>query len=64
MKILIFVIFRLLISFAIGRMGENRKIGYGWSFSLSLFLSPIIAWIITLCSRKNSEVHFINTNDK
>lgn len=36
----------------IGQLGKKRKIGFGWSFALSLFLSPLIGLIITLCSKK------------
>jgi len=43
----------------IGQLGKKRKIGFGWSFALSLFLSPIIGLIITLCSKKN-DVEFID----
>jgi len=43
----------------IGQLGKKRKIGFGWSFALSLFLSPIIGLIITLCSKKK-DVEFID----
>ena len=33
-------------------VGKNRKIGYGWTFVLCLFLSPIIGLIIALCTKK------------
>ena len=38
----------------VGQLGKTRKIGFGWSFALSIFLSPIIGLIITLCSKKNA----------
>ena len=47
------------IATLIGQLGKNRKIGFGWSFALSLFLSPIIGLIITLCSKKN-DVEFVD----
>ncbi len=47
------------IAALIGQLGKNRKIGFGWSFALSLFLSPIIGLIITLCSKKN-DVDFVD----
>lgn len=40
--------------------GRNRKIGYGWSFVLCLFLSPIIGLIITLFSKKVGSVDFVD----
>jgi hypothetical protein len=43
----------------IGQLGKKRKIGFGWSFALSFFLSPIIGLIITLLSKKN-DVEFID----
>lgn len=43
----------------VGQLDKNRKIGFGWSFALSLFLSPIIGLIITLCSKKN-DVEFVD----
>jgi hypothetical protein len=47
----------------VGQLGKNRKIGFGWSFALSLFLSPIIGLIITLCSKKN-DVEFIDVKNE
>jgi hypothetical protein len=57
-KLLIIVIFAALIAL----LGRNRKIGYGWSFVLCLFLSPIIGLIIILCSKKN-DVEFVDVNN-
>lgn len=56
----VFVVLILLgIAALIGQLGKTRKIGFGWSFALSIFLSPIFGLIITLCSKKN-EVEFID----
>lgn len=55
-KLLIFVIFSALVAM----LGSNRKIGYGWSFVLCLFLSPIIGLIIILFSKKNDAVQFVD----
>lgn len=52
--IIAFLIFSLLV----GMLGEKRKIGFGWSFVLSLFLSPIIGLIITLFSKKK-DIEFV-----
>ncbi len=46
------LIINVIISFLIPLLGKNRKIGYGWSLVLCLFVSPIIGLIITLCSDK------------
>jgi hypothetical protein len=40
--------------------GRNRKIGYGWSLVLCLFISPIIGLIIILCSKKKDTVDFVD----
>lgn len=56
-----FVILLVAVGLAalVGQLGKKRKIGFGWSFALSLFLSPIIGLIITLCSKKN-DVEFVD----
>jgi LPXTG-motif cell wall-anchored protein len=55
--------FILIIGFVfavlIGFLGKKRKIGFGWSFVISLFLSPLIGLIVTLLSKKK-EVEFID----
>ena len=55
-KILILVIVAALVAL----LGRNRKIGYGWSFLLCLFLSPIIGLIIILFSKKVDSVEFVD----
>jgi hypothetical protein len=55
MQIVIWFILAALIAL----LGKNRKIGYGWSFVLCLFLSPIIGLIIILFSKKN-DVEFVD----
>lgn len=54
--IVLFVIIAALVAL----LGRNRKIGYGWSFLLCLFLSPIIGLIITLNSKKVDSVDFVD----
>ena len=49
------------IAALVALVGKDRKIGYGWSFVLCLFLSPIIGLIIILFSKKN-DVEFIDAN--
>ncbi|PKP08881.1 MAG: hypothetical protein CVU09_13625 [Bacteroidetes bacterium HGW-Bacteroidetes-4] len=49
----------ILISALVALVGKDRKIGYGWSFVLCLFLSPIIGLIIILFSKKK-DVEFID----
>ncbi len=52
--------FGVIISALVALVGKNRKIGYGWSFVLCLFLSPIIGLIIILFSKKNDTVDFVD----
>ncbi|AFU69139.1 hypothetical protein P700755_002362 [Psychroflexus torquis ATCC 700755] len=47
------------LSALVGQLGKKRKIGFGWSFALSVFLSPIIGLIITLFSKKK-DVAFVD----
>ncbi|MDM1085861.1 hypothetical protein [Myroides odoratimimus] len=56
-----FIILLVLIGISalIAQLGKKRKIGFGWSFVLCLFLSPIIGLIITLCSKKK-DVEFVD----
>ena len=53
------LIFGIIISALVALLGKNRKIGYGWSFVLCLFLTPIIGLIIILFSKKK-DVEFID----
>lgn len=55
-KLLILVVISALVAL----LGRNRKIGYGWSFVLCLFLSPIIGLIIILFSKKVDNVDFVD----
>jgi len=57
----------VIISALVALLGKNREIGYGWSFVLCLFLSPIIGLIIILFSKKSDTVDFVdikNENEK
>lgn len=56
--------FLAIISALVALLGSNRKIGYGWSFVLCLFLSPIIGAIIILFSKKVSSVDFVDVKDE
>ncbi len=56
------IVLWLIISALIALLGRNRKIGYGWSLVLCLFLSPIIGLIIILFSKKIDSVEFVDVN--
>jgi len=53
------ILFLVIISALVALIGKDRKIGYGWSFLLCLFLSPIIGIIIILFSKKK-DVEFVD----
>lgn len=59
-KIFILVIVAALVAL----LGRNRSIGYGWSFVLCVFLSPIIGLIVILFSKKNTTVDFVDVTKK
>ncbi|MEA4840234.1 MAG: hypothetical protein VB110_04420 [Bacteroidales bacterium] len=52
-----------IIAALVALLGRNRKIGYGWSFVLCLFLSPIIGLIIILFSKKK-DVEFVDVSNE
>jgi len=56
------IVFFVIIAALVALLGKNRKIGYGWSFLLCLFLSPIIGLIIILFSKKVDSVDFVDVN--
>lgn len=59
MEQLIVVLILIGLAALVGQVGKNRTIGFGWSFALSLLLSPILGLIITLFSKKK-DVEFID----
>ncbi len=38
------------LSILVGLIGSNRKIGFGWSFLLSLVFTPLVGLLVTLLS--------------
>lgn len=59
MEQLVGIIVLVGLAALVGQLGKKRKIGFGWSFALSVFLSPIIGLIITLFSKK-IDVDFVD----
>lgn len=43
------IIFWVLLSLGVGWAAAERKLGFGSGFLLSLILSPLIGFVITLC---------------
>lgn len=45
----------IILSFIVGFIGSDRKIGFGGAFFISLIFSPLIGLIFTLISKTNAE---------
>ena len=45
----------IILSFVVGFIGNDRKIGFGGAFFISLIFSPLIGLIFTLISKTNAE---------
>ena len=41
-----------LLAAIVGIIGSHRRIGFGWSFLISAFFTPLIGLIVTLCFPK------------
>lgn len=52
MEAIFFLSVNLVVCYLIAKAGEKRKIGFGWSFFFSIFLTPLIGGIITMLSPK------------
>lgn len=60
MEKLFFLAISIAISYGIGCLGRNRKIGFGWAFFLSL-LNIFLGLIVVLCSKKiDKDVQFVD----
>ena len=57
----VLLILGVIIAALVALIGKDRNIGYGWSFVLCLFLSPIIGLIIILFSKKK-DVEFVDAD--
>tara|TARA_B100000524_G_scaffold313475_2_gene190797 strand:- start:427 stop:600 length:174 start_codon:yes stop_codon:yes gene_type:complete len=49
----------IVFSLLVGWFGSKRKIGFGWALALSLFLSPIIGFIIVCFSKKKDSITIV-----
>jgi len=56
-----FLLLNAALAFGIGCMGKKRKIGFWWAFVLS-FINLLLGLIITVCSKKNTSVEFVDIN--
>lgn len=65
MENLFILIIDVIISLLIALLGKKRTIGFGWSFALCLFFSPIIGLVVTLCFKKKDVEFFdVKKNDE
>lgn len=48
----------VILSVVVGAIGSDRSIGFGGAFFLSLLLSPLVGFIITVVSKSNADVKF------
>ncbi len=55
------IVVYVIIAALIALIGINRQIGYGWSFVLCIFISPLIGLIIILFS-KRKDIEFVDVN--
>lgn len=53
--LVIFGAFWLICSLIVGVVGQNKTIGFGGSFALSLFLSPLIGFIVAIASPRKQK---------
>jgi hypothetical protein len=53
------IIFFLIFALLVGWFGSTREIGFGWAFALSLFLSPLMGFIIVCFSKKQGTVTIV-----
>lgn len=52
-----YIIANAIVSALVALLGRNRTLGYGWSFVLCFFISPIIGLIIILCTKKKDRIY-------
>lgn len=50
------VITWIILSFVVGAIGSSRTIGFGGAFFASLFLSPVIGFILVLTSKDKEDI--------
>lgn len=50
-----FLIIWLVFCTLVGAMGSGRSIGFTASFFISIFLSPLIGFIVVLCSKTETQ---------
>ncbi len=51
-----FFVVYIILCFVVGTIGSSRKIGFGGAFLWSLFLSPLIGFILAVISERNADI--------
>ncbi|MCO5238286.1 MAG: hypothetical protein M9933_18675 [Chitinophagaceae bacterium] len=50
----LYILIWIALSFLVGYIGQDRKIGFGLALMISLVLSPAVGLVVVLLSEKNS----------
>jgi len=63
MESMFFFIIAVALSYGVGCLGRNRKIGFGWAFFLSL-INVFLGLIVVLCSKKkDNDIQFVDIKE-
>lgn len=63
MEGLVLIVIAVALAYGVGCLGRNRRIGFGWAFTISLF-NVILGLIVVLCSKKKDSVEFVDMDKK
>ena len=50
------LIFYVVLALVMGGIGVDRRVGFWWPFLFSLFLTPIIGFVIAITSKRLSDI--------
>lgn len=56
MIVLGILVVNLILAHLVGKAGEKKEIGYGTSWALSFFLSPIISMLFVINSKEKESI--------
>ena len=54
----------IILSFIVGAIGADRSIGFWGAFLISLILSPLIGFLVTISSTSKASIAFAETQKK
>ncbi len=61
MGLVFYFLIYIFLCFLIGYSGKERKIGFGISFLVSLFLTPLVGFILTILSSNKAQAEYYET---